>query len=87
MGIVMTMTVDELNRVARHVRIDALNAVLEKVTQLQAAGKDIDEVAWWLKGALGWMVLLDIAFGCGAHLVLIEDLEYRCEAKYYENEI
>ena len=50
----MTLTIDDLQVVARHVRIDTLNAVLEKVTQLQAAGRDIDELAWWLKGALGW---------------------------------
>ena len=50
----MTTTLDELNRIARQARIDALNAVLEKVTQLQAAGRDLDDLAWWLKGALGW---------------------------------
>lgn len=50
----MSLRLDKLERIARLVRIDTLNAVLEMSTCVQAAGGDLDELAHDIKSALGF---------------------------------
>jgi hypothetical protein len=47
------LRLDRLERIARLVRIDTLNAVLEMSTRVQMAGGDLDEMARDVKTALG----------------------------------
>lgn len=48
------LRLDKLECIARLVRIDTLNAVLEMSTRVQIAGGDLDELARDVKDALAW---------------------------------
>ncbi len=47
------MRLEKIERIARAVRIDCLNAVLELATRVQIAGGDLDEFARDIKEAMG----------------------------------
>lgn len=49
----MKLDLETLNRNARQIRIETLNAVLEMTTRFQIEGKEIDEFARKLKSVLG----------------------------------
>ena len=49
----LILRLDKLERIARLVRIDTLNAVLEMATRVQIAGGDLDELISDVKMAFG----------------------------------